>query len=201
MDMPARRDNPIGEMLGRLRREHSWTLADVSRLTGVSISSLSKIENGISAPAYSVLVRLAEGLKIDIGALLTSPREAFGSGVRRITRKGEGPCYVNEMGNYEDVAAELSGKAMQPMLIDIPFRGNSDTRVRSEHRGQEYVLVLKGAVIFEMASHAPVILGEGDSLYFDSAVQHGFSAEGPDGARILSVCHAASAASLQTRPA
>lgn len=201
MGEPQRRINPVGAMLADLRRERRWTLNDVSRLTGVSISSLSKIENGVSAPAYSVLVRLAEGLKIDISALLVSPKEAFGVGARGITRKGEGPSYVNEMGSYEDVASELSGKTMQPMIIDIPFRNGSDTRVRSEHRGQEYVLVLKGAVIFEMASHAPVILGEGDSLYFDSAVQHGFSAEGPEGARILSVCHAASAPALQNRPA
>lgn len=187
--MAERAANPIGDTLSRLRRERGWTLAEVSRLTGVSISSLSKIENGVSAPAYSVLVRLAEGLKLDIGMLLVAPSETFGSGVRVVTRRGDGMRYANEMGEYEDVAAGLSGKTMQPMIIEIPFRTGGE-KVRSEHRGQEYVHVLKGAVVFEMAPHPPVTLSEGDSLYFDSAVRHGFSACSPEGARILSVCQA-----------
>ncbi|ADO42464.1 helix-turn-helix domain-containing protein [Ketogulonicigenium vulgare] len=183
------KENAPGALLAALRKQNGWTLAEVSGRTGVSISTLSKIENGVSAPAYSVLVRLADGLQLDISALLGQPRATFGTGVREVTPAGQGIRYSNDMGGYEDIAAGLSGKAMQPMIIDIPYRDGAAEQVRSEHNGQEYVLVLSGAVVFEMEHYAPTRLGPGDSLYFDSGARHGFSAETAGGARILSVCH------------
>lgn len=181
----------IGKILARHRKQNGWTLAEVSGRTGVSISALSKIENGLSQPAYSVLLRLAEGLDLDVSVLLGQAHARFGQGVREITPAGQGVIFQNEMGRYEDVAAGISGKAMQPMVIDIPARGKGAPPVRSQHQGQEYVMVLSGRVVFEMQFYAPTLLNAGDSLYFDSGVEHGFTSDDPEGARILSVCLAA----------
>lgn len=179
---------PVGEILSRIRFENRWTLAEVSRRTGVSISSLSKIENNHSTPAYSVLVRLAEGLGIDFSELIGGSAQKFASAARVITRKGEGTSYANKMGTYEALAAGLAAKSMQPMVIDIPKRTSGNKPARSVHRAEEFVYVLDGSVTFFMEPYAPVVLNAGDSVYFDSASEHGFTSSGDDNARILSIC-------------
>mgnify|MGYP000137849045 CR=1 FL=1 len=179
---------PVGEILSRIRVENRWTLAEVSRRTGVSISSLSKIENNHSTPAYSVLVRLAEGLGIDFSELLGGSPQKFTAAARVVTRKGEGTTYVNKMGAYEALATGLAAKSMQPMVIEIPRRTGNAKTVRSAHKAEEFVYVLEGTVTFFMHPYAPVVLATGDSVYFDSASEHGFSSCGDKSARILSIC-------------
>lgn len=188
---------PVGEILSRLRLENHWTLAEVSRRTGVSISSLSKIENNHSTPAYSVLVRLAEGLAIDFSELIGGAPQKFATAARVITRKGEGPSYINQMGAYEALAAGLAAKSMQPMVIDIPKPVSGQKAVRSAHRAEEFVYVLDGSVTFFMEPYAPVVLTAGDSVYFDSASEHGFTSSGDGVARILSICLERSGNSVQ----
>jgi len=179
---------PVGAILSRLRFENRWTLAEVSRRTGVSISALSKIENNQSTPAYSVLVRLADGLGIDFADLIGSSTQKFASAARVITRAGEGTTYVNKMGAYEALASGLAAKSMQPMVIDIPKRMGNAKTVRSAHRAEEFVYVLDGEVTFFMEPYTPVVLKTGDSVYFDGASEHGFSSNSDKIARILSIC-------------
>ncbi|WP_045684484.1 helix-turn-helix domain-containing protein [Martelella endophytica] len=184
----------VSRILSELRRENGWTLAELSKRTGVSISALSKIENGQSQPAYSVLTRLSSGLGLDFADLLEgkAARPSFASAARAITRRGEGKRLENDMGNYRLLSTELAATAMTPMVIDIPPRADNAEPARSAHSGEEFVFVLSGDVIFEMAPYAPVILAEGDTVYFDAASEHGFYSTGPGGARILSICYSGS---------
>lgn len=181
----------VALLLSDLRKGNGWTLAEVSRRTGVAISTLSKIENGQTQPAYSVLTRLAAGLEIDFVDLLggtANPR--FSGAARAITRAGQGVHFRTDMGLYEALGADLAAKSLQPMVIEIPPPSADSPSVRSAHRGEEFVYVLDGAVVFEMSPYAPVVLEKGDSVYFDGAMDHGFHAVGPQSGRILSVCFA-----------
>lgn len=181
----------IALLLSDLRKAKGWTLAEVSRRTGVAISTLSKIENGQTQPAYSVMTRLAAGIEIDFVDLLGgSARPRFSGAARAITRAGQGAHFRTDMGLYEALGSDLAAKSLQPMLIHIPPRSAGTPSVRSAHRGEEFVYVLDGAVVFEMSPYAPVVLDTGDSVYFDGAMDHGFHAVGPQSGRILSVCFA-----------
>ncbi|MBB4122600.1 helix-turn-helix domain-containing protein [Martelella radicis] len=184
----------VARILSELRRENGWTLAEVSKRTGVSISALSKIENGQSQPAYSVLTRLSSGLGLDFADLLEGKagRPSFARAARAITRKGEGKRLKNDMGIYRLLSTELAAKALTPMVIDIPPRAENSEPARSAHSGEEFVFVLSGDVIFEMEPYTPVVLAEGDTVYFDAASSHGFYSAGPGGARILSICYSGS---------
>ena len=62
----SRRSHNVGKALHRLRRENGWTLSTVSGKTGVAVSTLSKIENNQTSPNYDVLVRLCEGLELNL---------------------------------------------------------------------------------------------------------------------------------------
>lgn len=184
----------VARILSDIRRENGWTLAELSKRTGVSISALSKIENGQSQPAFSVLTRLSSGLGVDFADLLEgrSTRPPFARAARTINRRGEGKRLENDMGVYRLLATELAAKALTPMVIDIPPRVDNAEPARSAHSGEEFVYVLSGGVIFEMVPYAPVILAEGDTVYFDAASEHGFYSTGPGGARILSICYSGS---------
>lgn len=175
-------------VLSQLRSEHGWTLADVSARTGVSISTLSKIENNQTSPAYGVLTRLAAGLDIDFVQLIGGPASQLGSAARAITAAGTGVKFGNAMGEYEVLAADLASKIFQPMLIELPPRKSLSRDAYSSHKGEEFVYVIKGTVKFLMEPYAPKQLEIGDSVYFDGSKAHGFIALNGEPATILSVC-------------
>ncbi len=84
--------NP-GVTLRAVRNRMGWTLAEVGKRTGLPVSTLSKIENGKMSLSYDKLVRLSEGLDIDIAQLFatdTGAPPAALNGRRSITRAGEG---------------------------------------------------------------------------------------------------------------
>jgi transcriptional regulator with XRE-family HTH domain len=106
-----------------LRKANGRTPAEVSRRTGVAISTLSKIENGETQPAYNAMTWLAAALEIDFVDLLggsTHPR--FSGAARAITRAGQGAHFRTDMGFYEALGSDLAAKSPQPMLIEIPWR-------------------------------------------------------------------------------
>src|SRR5579872_5877743 len=84
----------LGAALRALRHQKGWTLAEVSRRTGFSIPTLSKVENDRLSLSYDKLIRLSEGLDVDIAQLFTPVNQGSGpaaiTGRRSINRRGEG---------------------------------------------------------------------------------------------------------------
>ena len=189
---PEERQSSVSQIISDLRKKNGWTLAEMSKRTGVSISSLSKIENGQSQPAYSVLTRLASGLDVDFAELVgaEAPKQRCVGAARTISRAGEGKKLSNDMGLYELLSTELAAKLLQPMVIEINPRVSGQPTPQSSHSGEEFVYVLEGDVIFEMEPYAPTLMSTGDSVYFDAAQPHSFYAVGPKTGRILSICSA-----------
>ena len=178
----------VGTVLSDIRHRNRWTLAEVSRRTGVSISTLSKIENNVSAPAYGVLTRLAAGLGVDFVELLGEQAPVFAPGMRAVTRAGKGTPYETPVGKYLAIASELAAKTMQPMVVSVPLKGKRAPQFRSSHSGEEFLFVIDGVVEFYLEPYAPLILNPGDSVYFDGSSKHGFASCGEREAKILCVC-------------
>ena len=178
--------NNIGSALQRLRKKNNLTLAAVSAKTGVAISTLSKIENNQSSPNFDVLTRLADGLGLDLIALMGESFYTFAHGARTITRADEGVRYETPLGAYEALSGEIAMKALQPVLVRIPA-GRSKPLAMSSHAGEEFIYILRGTVLFEMEPYAGTVLEQGDSVHFDSLMRHGFVAVGGKDALVLSV--------------
>ena len=69
-----------GAALRRIHYERGWALTEVSRLSGLSVSTRSKIENLKLSLSYDKLVRLCEGLDVDITRFFgRSPEAVAGS--------------------------------------------------------------------------------------------------------------------------
>jgi transcriptional regulator with XRE-family HTH domain len=189
--MVDRRHAKPGAAMKALRAKHDWTLAEVSKRTGLTISALSKIENDKIDLSFEKLVRISEGLEIDISELFgtATGEEARGGSARRsIARAGEGRLIEAERGSYLYVASELVKKKMIPIVGEVFAKDISQYRTFLSHTGEEYIYVLEGTLELHTKPYTPVILEKGDSIYFDSSMGHAYVAVGNKPCRILSIC-------------
>jgi transcriptional regulator with XRE-family HTH domain len=181
-----------GALLRALRIERGWTLADVSERTGVQIPTLSKLENGKMSFSYEKLMQISMGLGVDIAELL-SPKVSQAPfakmvGRRSITRAGEGTKFASSNYVYEHVATDLLDKRFEPMVGRVQARSVEEFGEFVHHPGEEFVYVLEGKLELHTHVYAPVLLEEGDSIYFDSDMAHAYIAVSPGSCRILSIC-------------
>ncbi len=181
-----------GGALKALRTKRGWTLSDVSLRTGLPVSSLSKIENDKLALSFEKLVRISDGLGIDITELfgpsaVEAPRQD-GAARRSITRAGDGKVIEMGRGNYLYVAAELLNKRMVPIVGEVFAKDIKTYGDFLRHPGEEYVYVIEGILELHTDMYTPARLEAGDSVYFDSSMGHAYIAVGDEPCRILSVC-------------
>lgn len=194
---PATAEIDPGAVLRGIRTERGWTLAEVSKRTGMPVSTLSKVENGKMSLSYEKLLRLSRGLSIDITRLFAASAPAAApnaaTGRRTITRANKGPSIRTATYDYVYPAADLLNKTLNPMIIDVQVRSIEEFGDLMRHPGEEYALVLEGQCEFHCDLYAPALMGVGDSIYFDGLMGHAYIAVGDGPCRILSVCSATDA--------
>jgi len=187
-DTAAQDRADFGQRLRALRRARGWTLAQLAERSGVAISTISKAERGVMALTYDRMLQLARGIGVDMAEFFAAEGQTFAPGSFALAPAGS--FGRQETGNYvyEMLFPELRNKTMTPMLgtlrADTPLAFEDFVR----HPGQEFLLVLEGAVKVHAEGREPVTLHRGDSVYFDSARGHLYAACGPRDARILVVC-------------
>lgn len=181
-----------GQALRAARIDQGLTLRDLAARTGLPYSTLSKLENGKMAMTYDKLVRLAQGLGVDLGSLVNGAPAADQAppavGRRSVARAGKWLNASSERHRHHYPAAELLGKMMVPIIIEV-IAGDVDALgglVR--HAGEEYLYVLRGAMELHSDLYAPLPLKAGDSVYFDSGMAHGYIKTSAETCEVLSVC-------------
>lgn len=182
-----------GSVLKSVRGAKGWTLEEVKRRTGLSISTLSKLENGKMGLSYDKLMKLGRGLGVDIAQLLAGEEKVAEarqilSGRRTITRAGDERIIDTSNFLYKCHSAELLNRSMHPMMTEIRARSLEEFGEFSRHAGEEFIYVLEGIFEFHCDQYAPVRLNPGDSIYFDSAMGHAYVCASPGPCRILAVC-------------
>ncbi|HLK23618.1 MAG TPA: XRE family transcriptional regulator [Caulobacteraceae bacterium] len=191
-----------GAVLRRLRLEHNWTLAEVSRRTGLPVSTLSKVENDKLSLSYDKLVRIAQGLEIDIARLfateLTDQPGALPQGRRIITRAGEGRRIDTENYRHLYPAADLLNKRFNPIIAEPLATSLEAFGELIRHPGEEFTLVIQGAVDFYSEHYAPTRLEAGDSVFFDSRMGHAYIKANKGKCQVLSICSATEAQLLHS---
>jgi transcriptional regulator with XRE-family HTH domain len=185
----------LGIALRDIRKQRGMTLAETSELTKLPVSTLSKIENNRMSLSYDKLLRICEGLGIDIAQLFsadtyTQTAKPEIAGRRSVTRAGHG--YTIETANYAHLypAADLLKKRIVPIIAEVRTRSIKEFGELIRHPGEEYVFVLEGVVDLHTDLYAPTRLETGDSIYFDSAMGHAYIAVSPGICRVLSICSA-----------
>jgi transcriptional regulator with XRE-family HTH domain len=180
-----------GAALKAFRESKGWTLAEASRRTQLTISTLSKIENNRVSLNFDKLARLSSGLGVDIARLLGSSTGAEpggpSAGRRSITRSDQGA--VIETSNYIHfyLATDLLRKSFTPILAEVRARSMAEFGDFIRHAGEEFAYVIEGVVELHTDIYAPLTLRVGDSIFFDSGMGHAYLAASAGPCRILSV--------------
>jgi len=164
----------IGREVRNFRKRQGITVAELSRLTELSIGMLSKIENGNTSPSLTTLQTLANVLSVPITAFFRGyeeNREAVltkaGEGVeieRAGTRAGH---QYNLLGH---IGANSSGVIVEPYLLTLTRE--SDTFSTFQHGGIEMIYMLEGRLDYLHGSKT-YPLEPGDTLFFDADAPHG----------------------------
>ncbi|MBP6019807.1 MAG: helix-turn-helix transcriptional regulator [Burkholderiaceae bacterium] len=166
-------ESALAERLRALRQQRGWTLGQTSKASGVATSTLSKIENGLMSPTYDILLKLANGLELDVAELFSPAQAHMGAGRRSIERHGKGDVHETPMYRHRVLCSQLSHKRMMPFFTQIKKSTLLDeTEGWSRHEGEEFVYVLKGSIELHTEYYQPAILNEGDCFYIDSRMRH-----------------------------
>lgn len=200
----------LGQALRSIRAAADMTLADVSARTGLAISTLSKVENGLISLTYDKLLQLSEGLEVDFATLLGGedepaalqssaaanriaraeprPDAPMVTARRSLSRKADGLRVLTSNYDTSYLCTDLSHRAMVPMVSKVLARSLDEFGAPYAHAGEELIYVLHGAVTLWSEFYEPVQLEAGDSVYFDSTMRHAVLSAGPIEAEILNIC-------------
>ncbi|TFV50346.1 XRE family transcriptional regulator [Blastococcus sp. TF02A-35] len=165
----------VGPRLRGLRTERGQTLAEVSEDTGISVSTLSRLESGGRRPTLELLLPLARsyGVAIDdlVGAQAPADPRVHG---RPITRD-DGMTMV-------PLTRQAGG--LQAYKMVLPARWRVDDTDQKVHEGYEWLYVLSGRIRLLLGAR-DFVLGQGEVVEFDTRVPHTFSNPFPEPAEGL----------------
>lgn len=184
----------LGHCLKTARQARGLTLKQVAERTGMALSTLSKVENGLMSLTYDKLLQLTSGLKMDIAELFSpvarqdagradAGRHDAGRAVtarRSISRAGQGQIVNTKFYTYTYQCTDLIGKRMVPMITEVRARTLEEFGPLLRHTGEEYFLVTRGTIAVHTEFYAPEILHEGDGIYLDSTMGHAYLNAGDD---------------------
>jgi transcriptional regulator with XRE-family HTH domain len=179
------------QKLKTLRLANGLTLEELGEMSGVSISTISKIENRQQKPSFETVLRVARALHINFVQMLEPPSAPRHMARRTVTRAGDEPRLQGDHYTYATHASEITNKAMVPTLMQIRTREVPPKDQWSTHLGEEFIYVISGTLEFHTEEYAPVTLNKGDSCYLDSTMRHAFVSNGDEDATILSVFNSA----------
>jgi transcriptional regulator with XRE-family HTH domain len=194
-----------GIALRELRKSHGWTLADVRDRTGIPTSTLSRIENDQMSPTYDLLLRLSDGLSLDLSQLLSTEQEAPPKGNdqvgrRSVNREEDGERVQMSNHTLRYLSTDLLNKQITPILCEYHARTLEEFGDFMRHEGEEFLFVLAGELALHTDCYAPLKLKAGESVYFDSRMGHAYLNAGPQPCQALSVCTVPNAAVSQRPP-
>ncbi len=178
----------LGSRVRGIRKGLGKTLADVSSATGISVSALSKIENNQTSPTFTNLMRLAEGLRIPLGGLVSLDEEDPATAARMtVTRASSARFRSTPSYDIWALCGEIQHKRMTPMVERVRSRDPGGPDGLMSHSGEEFVYVLKGSVEVHTEHYEIVRLDTGDSLYLDSQMAHTYTSASVEDAEILMI--------------
>lgn len=186
----------FGTMVQKLRRTQGLTLQQVSDVSGLAVSTISKIENSHLSPTYDVMLKLAQGLGTDIvsildGASALEPKPTP-AGRLSISRKGELPQLDAKNYLFQPIATQLKDRLIDATYATVKARKFSEFEAPIRHAGEELVIVLSGAVELHSDLYEPIRLEQGDSAYYDAIMAHCYVSVSEEDAVILNIVSGAS---------
>lgn len=182
----------LGARLRHLRKARQHTLSSLAALSGVAVSTISKIENGALSPTLDKVLRLAEGLELSIGQLIGDEKSEIDKRPPNsrllASRKDDGIIIDTQNYKYRYLCAEITNKRMVPIHARIKASNLQEFGPLEQHGGEEFLIVLEGEIEVHSEFYAPVTLKRGESIYLDSTMGHAYLNAGDQDAEVFCVC-------------
>jgi transcriptional regulator with XRE-family HTH domain len=156
-----------------LRERRGLTLTTLSAQTGISKSTLSRLENGERKPSLELLLPLAEAFHLPLDELVGAPRV----GDPRVRAQAK----IRNGRLVYPLAGQSSGMAVWKVVIPP----ENERRLRT-HAGYEWLYVLSGEMRLILGEH-DIVMQAGEVAEFDTGVPHWFGAAGSQPVEILSI--------------
>jgi len=180
----------LGVLIRSLRSRQGWTLKEMSERSGIPVSTLSKVEHGQLTLTYDKLYQLSQKLGMRMSELFAEEPEAEPPVTARRSLGDLASAVHIETPNYDYhyLCAELRRKQMIPVFGRLRTKTLEEFGNLVHHSGEEFSYVIKGTLVLHTEFYDPVVLKEGQSIYFDSSMGHAYLvAEGCDEVEMLTV--------------
>ncbi|MFB7864294.1 helix-turn-helix domain-containing protein [Streptomyces sp. NPDC056069] len=162
----------IGPRLRRLRRERGLTLEALAATTGISVSTLSRVESGRRRPTLDLLIPLARAHHVALDQLVAAPASGDPRVHLRPLRKERGSVLVP--------LTQYPGRVQVFKQVLAPREPELVT-----HEGYEWLYVLAGRLRLVLGARE-FTLRPGEVAEFDTTEPHWF---GPADASAVEILH------------
>lgn len=164
----------VGHRLRALRQQRATTLSELSAETGISVSTLSRLESGTRRPTLELLLPLARTHGVTLDELVGAPP----TGDPRIHLR---PIKRHGM-TVLPLTRQVGGIQAFKLIIPISRREPEP----KTHDGYEWLYVLNGRLRLVLGEH-DLVLEPGEAAEFDTRVPHWFGVAGDRPVEVLSL--------------
>ncbi|MFA9392448.1 MAG: helix-turn-helix domain-containing protein [Prolixibacteraceae bacterium] len=188
--MSAKRD--VGEKIRRIRESQNISIEELAIRSNLDVEQIQQIEEYVYLPSLAPLIKIARSLGVNLGTFLDDT-EQLGPVVTLAEEKNKGASFSNKNlkarshMDFFALASDKAGRHMEPFIVDIKPDDVND-HMLSSHEGEEFIFVLEGSIEINYGKEMYVLNG-GDSIYYDSIVNHNVHAHNDDNAKILAVIY------------
>ncbi len=162
----------VGPRLRAVRERRQSTLAELSRASGISTSTLSRLESGGRKPTLELLLRLARAHKVPVDELISGPATSD----PRVR-----PAPVQRHGRTIIPLTRRPGGLQAFKMIVAPGEQKAEQRT---HEGYEWMYVLSGELRL-LLGELDLVMGSGEVAEFDTHTPHWFGSAGPRPVELL----------------
>jgi transcriptional regulator with XRE-family HTH domain len=165
----------VGPRLRALRQERGITLGGLSETTGISVSTLSRLESGGRRPTLELLLPLARAYRVALDELVGAPPT------------GDPRIHPRPITRYGQTILPLSRQSGGPQafkhLLPAGPPGEPDPK---QHEGYEWLYVLSGHLRLILGEH-DLVLPAGEAAEFDTRVPHWFGSATGEAVEFLTI--------------
>ncbi|WNV89209.1 XRE family transcriptional regulator [Umezawaea sp. Da 62-37] len=165
----------VGPRLRALRRQRETTLNDLSAATGISVSTLSRLESGQRKPTLELLLPLARAYGVQMDELVGAPAT------------GDPRVHLRPVQRGDLTMVPLTRRAggVQAYKLIVPSRGSGPPETKT-HEGYEWIYVLSGRLRLVLGDR-DMVLTPGEAAEFDTRVPHWFGSADATPVEVLSL--------------
>ncbi|MEO3875877.1 XRE family transcriptional regulator [Nonomuraea sp. B12E4] len=164
----------VGSRLRRIRTERGVSLSELAEATGISKSTLSRLETGQRRPSLELLLPIAQAHQVPLDELVGAP-EVGDPRIRSRPRVRNGRTVIPLTAHPGPIQAWKS---------IIP--ADQKTPQPITHEGYEWLYVLSGKLRLIVADH-DLLMGPGEAAEFDTRLPHWFGPAGESPVEVLNL--------------